>query len=536
MARVWAARLHGQRGFTKIVAIKTVLPHLAADPEFERMLVDEATIASGVRHPNVCEIYELGEDRETVYIAMEWVHGDSLAQILKGGKVEAKGEGSGSVVLRRPIDPRIAARILADAAAGLHAAHNLTSDEGKPLEVVHRDVSPHNLLVSMDGNVKVTDFGVAKAIGASHEATRAGQIKGKLAYMSPEQAAGGAVDRRSDVFSLGCVLYEATTGKKPFRSEGDNQVLRELVKTSFPPPTRMVQGYPFELERIVLRALAAQPLHRFPTMDHMRIALEEWLAKSGPVVTQSHVAAMVRERVGTQVDQRRERIRAATAAINEEGGTGRRSHPPADPSQLTPSGTPPERRITPSGVIASGNIPPPGRPSYPSFAETSSRHSLPPSFPPTPAPQLPSRTSAVQYVTAASLGVLATAALCALGFWVWSSTHGAPAAAAAHVNAATVVPVRPLAPNATPSIAFDVTPPDAVLVIDGVPLDPSVRTIPRPPVGTEETVVVRAEGYADRTLRINDTAGVRVGVRLVRKAASDPAGAGLEIESPPKAP
>src|SRR5580704_15725285 len=183
MARVWAARLHGQRGFTKLVAIKTILPHLASDPEFERMLIDEARIASGTRHPNVVEIYELGEERGIVYIAMEWVYGDSLSQVLKAGGTAT------------PLDPRIASRVIADAAAGLHAAHNLTDDAGTALEVVHRDVSPHNLLITLDGNVKVTDFGVAKAIGASHEPTAAGQLKGKIAYMAPEQATGAGVDR-----------------------------------------------------------------------------------------------------------------------------------------------------------------------------------------------------------------------------------------------------------------------------------------------------------------------------------------------------
>ncbi len=174
MARVWAARLHGHHGFTKLVAIKTILPHLANDPEFERMLIDEARIAAGVRHPNVVEVYELGDERGVLYIAMEWVHGDSLAQVLKA----AKG----------PLDPRVAARLVAEVADGLHAAHNLTDDEGRALEVVHRDVSPHNVLVSLDGSVKVTDFGVARAAGASHQATLAGQLKGKIAFMAPEQA------------------------------------------------------------------------------------------------------------------------------------------------------------------------------------------------------------------------------------------------------------------------------------------------------------------------------------------------------------
>lgn len=188
MARVWAARQHGQRGFQKLVAIKTILPHLAEEPEFERMFLDEARIASGVHHPNVCEIYELGEDKRTLYLAMEWVNGDSLSRVLRAsGKTEA-------------FDARVVARIVADACAGVHAAHELADDDGQPLGVVHRDMSPHNVLLTADGVTKVCDFGVAKALGQLHEQTSAGQLKGKISYMSPEQVTGAPIDRRSDVF------------------------------------------------------------------------------------------------------------------------------------------------------------------------------------------------------------------------------------------------------------------------------------------------------------------------------------------------
>src|SRR5205823_2210992 len=136
MARVWAARLHGQRGFQKLVAIKTILPHLADEPEFERMFLDEARIASGVHHPNVCEIYELGEEKKTLYLAMEWVSGDALVHVLRAGEKRTEKAPKDSL----PIDPRLSARIMADASAGVHAAHNLTDDSGAPLGVVHRDV------------------------------------------------------------------------------------------------------------------------------------------------------------------------------------------------------------------------------------------------------------------------------------------------------------------------------------------------------------------------------------------------------------
>jgi serine/threonine-protein kinase len=524
MARVWAARLHGQRGFTKLVAIKTILPHLASDPEFERMLIDEARIASGTRHPNVVEIYELGEERGVVYIAMEWVYGDSLSHVLKV---------SGTAGGMSPLDPRVAARIAADAAAGLHAAHNLVDDEGRALEVVHRDVSPHNLLITLDGNVKVTDFGVAKAIGASHEATSAGQLKGKIAYMAPEQATGAGVDRRSDVFSLGCVLYEATTGKQPFRGEGEHQVMQELIKGSFTPPSRVVRGYPYDLERIVVRAMAAQPLHRYQAMDQMRLALEEWLAKGGAVITQSNVAQVVRERIGADVEKRREKIRVATTAMAERGDP--------DPSQMTPSGASvrPPSAGTPSGVKATGSGP--GRASYTSLGAVPA---VPPGAPFPPVIELAPRTpSGPQYIVAAALGVLAAASLGAGGFWVWKSMQPVPSAPAS-VVVVTPVEMEPavLPPTPPPTgtagtaatvesvpIVFKVIPEKANLVVNGSALAVSVRSIPRPTAGVAQKVTVHADGYEDQTLTIDDSAPASVDVWLNEVAPKKTGGHGGEV-------
>jgi len=306
MARVWAARQHGQRGFQKLVAIKTILPHLAEEPEFERMFLDEARIASGVHHPNVCEIYELGEDKRTLYLAMEWVSGDSLSRVLRAsGKTEA-------------LDARIVARIVADACAGVHAAHELTDDDGRQLGVVHRDMSPHNVLLTADGVTKVCDFGVAKALGQLHEQTSAGQLKGKISYMSPEQVTGAPIDRRSDVFSLGCVLYEATTGVRPFKGDRDHMIMHAILSGEVQPPSSIIRSYPPELERIVLRALAHQPILRYPTAERMRFALEEFLTK-GQLVTQSNVAQVVRVRLGEQLERRKERIRQAST-VAEQGG------------------------------------------------------------------------------------------------------------------------------------------------------------------------------------------------------------------------
>ncbi len=339
MARVWAARLHGQRGFQKLVAIKTILPHLADEPEFERMFLDEARIASGVHHPNVCEIYELGEERRVLYLAMEWVNGDSLARVIRPQK---KSE---------PLDPRVVARIIADACAGVHAAHELTDEDGRKLDVVHRDLSPHNILLSLDGVAKVCDFGVAKALGQLHEQTSAGQLKGKVSYMSPEQVTGGKIDRRSDVFSLGCVLYEATTGMRPFRGEHDHQIMNAILNAELEPPTSIIRGYPAELERIVLRALAHEPILRYPTAERMRFALEEFLAK-GHLVTQSHVAQAVRARIAEHVERRKERIKQAQSMAAESAW---------EPARAPPSRDTPDHRsgVKPSSQLRAASEPPP---------------------------------------------------------------------------------------------------------------------------------------------------------------------------------
>ncbi len=330
MARVWAARQHGQRGFSKLVAIKTILPHLAREAEFERMFLDEAKIASLVHHPNVCEIYELGEEGRVLYLAMEWVSGDSLMHVLRiyGDK--------GDPARVEAIDLRVAARIVADGCAGLHAAHELLDEDNNPMNVVHRDVSPHNILLTAEGHVKVADFGVAKALGQSHQKTVAGQIKGKLAYMAPEQVTGAPIDRRSDVFSAGCILYEATTGELPFKGEGDHQIMHSLLKGDYALPSKILKGFPRDLEKIITKAISPQPGDRYNTSREMKIAIDEWLGATGPAVTPPHVAMVVRERIGPILEKRREKIKAAShvhqvgsgsgAVISLPGGTPSKPH------------------------------------------------------------------------------------------------------------------------------------------------------------------------------------------------------------------
>jgi serine/threonine-protein kinase len=262
MAQVWAARLKGARQFQKIVAVKTMLPQLSEDAQFEQMFLDEASLASQVRHPNAVEIMDLGDQDGILYLVMEMIEGVPLNHLMKA----AKATGG--------VPTPVAARIALQACAGLHAAHELKDEKGNSVGLVHRDVSPQNILVTYDGVTKVVDFGVAKATAAGGGLTQAGQVKGKVSYMAPEQVNGEGLDRRADVFALGIVLYALTTGKHPFRRESEAATMYNICSPDqVVPPSRVVEGYAAELEPIVLKALAKRRDDRYESCDAMLRAL-----------------------------------------------------------------------------------------------------------------------------------------------------------------------------------------------------------------------------------------------------------------------
>lgn len=266
MAMVWAARLKGTRGFQKIFAVKTMLPNLVEDDQFEQMFLDEASLASKIRHPNAVEIIDLGEQNGVLFLAMEWIDGVPLHQVMK----VAKRHGGVPVT--------VAVRIVMQACAGLHAAHELTDVKGRSLGLVHRDISPQNILVTYDGVAKVVDFGVAKATALGGGTTRAGQVKGKIGYMAPEQGRGEAIDRRADVFAMGIVLYALTTGRHPFRREADAATLFAITSADpVVPPRQIVPTYPATLERVVLKALEKDREKRFASARELLHELDRAL-------------------------------------------------------------------------------------------------------------------------------------------------------------------------------------------------------------------------------------------------------------------
>jgi serine/threonine-protein kinase len=309
MGQVWAGRETGRLGLPRLVAIKTALPYGQATYEkIQELFVDEAQVAASIDHPNVCKILELGQDDRVVFIVMEWIHGVSLQTLLR------------SCPSLHRLDFGVAAHIVAQTCAGLHAAHELKDEDGMHLEVVHRDATPHNLLITRGGEVKIIDFGIVKSRNQIHQATEAGEIKGKIAYLAPEQLRGTIVDRRADIFTVGCVLYLATTGCGPFVGNDAGSTIMRIMHGEYRHPSTIVPNYPKKLEAIVARALATEANERFQTADEMRRALEEFLMDFEPQVTRGHVAAVVEARCGKLIEQRRAEIRTAQKLFESQSG------------------------------------------------------------------------------------------------------------------------------------------------------------------------------------------------------------------------
>ncbi|MBI5532617.1 MAG: serine/threonine protein kinase [Deltaproteobacteria bacterium] len=320
MAAVWAARLQGTRGFQKVVAIKTILPTLSDDPRFEQMFLDEAGLASQIRHSNVAQVLDLGEDQGLLYQVMEWIEGPPLSQLVR--------DSPGGRGLPRPI----AAKIMIGVCEGLHAAHEMRDDTGRLVGLVHRDVSPQNILVSIDGVPKVVDFGVAKATSLSSARTATGTFKGKPAYMAPEQILGGEVDRKADVFALGVVLYLITTGKHPFRGDTEMATLHRMVDPKPPPrPSEIVERYPTGLEFVVMKAISKQQNERYLTAADMARALQQAVPEVQDV-GDTDVAACVRELSGAGLKSRSESLKRALAEADQRNPvSGRGSSPSFNP-------------------------------------------------------------------------------------------------------------------------------------------------------------------------------------------------------------
>ncbi len=304
MANVWLGRLRGKHGFERHVAIKTILPEYALDTNFQTMFLEEARIASGIDHPNVAKTLDLGEHHDALYLVMEYVDGDSLARVRK--QLERMG---------MPMPLPLLLRILSDVCAGLHAAHELRGSDGVHLGVVHRDVSPPNVLIATNGAVKVIDFGVAKARDRLVEETGAGLAKGKARYMAPEQAMGRAIDRRADVYSVGAIAYEMFEHVGPY--DGANDMARIHALITGGEITKMASSPPPAVQAFILRALSRDPGSRFQTCADLRDGIEAAMTAARLRATSEDVAKFLAEKTGSRIEERHSLVKMALDAAGE---------------------------------------------------------------------------------------------------------------------------------------------------------------------------------------------------------------------------
>ncbi len=282
MAELYLARRRGLQGFQKTVALKRVLSDYAGEPEFVNMFLDEARLSAGLNHPNIVQVHELGSADGQYFFVMEYVVGLNLRELRDLCK---------HVRVALPVEHALT--IICGAAAGLHYAHEQVDYRGRSQGIIHRDVSPSNVLVSFDGAVKVADFGVAKSADRRSR-TEVGLIKGKIGYMSPEQCRNRPLDRRSDVFSLGVLLYELTTGTRLYCGANDFAVLEATVQGKFEPPSRVCAGYPADLEQIVLRALAPEVENRYASARDFSRDLENYARAHGVVLSNASLSDFLR--------------------------------------------------------------------------------------------------------------------------------------------------------------------------------------------------------------------------------------------------
>jgi serine/threonine-protein kinase len=305
MAEVWAARLHGSRGFQRIVALKTIISGTMDDARMEQMFLQEASLASRIQHPNVAATLDLGEEDGVLYMVMEWVDGEPLAAILK----EARHQD--------PVPLDIAVNLIGQACQGLHSAHELCDDDGVPLGIVHRDISPQNVLVTRGGTVKLVDFGIAKATNGVTGRTSIGEVKGKFAYMAPEQIRGEPVDRRSDIFSIGILLYLLTTGQHPYKAATTAHTIHRLCsKEPVINPAEWVQNYPRALAQVVLKALNKHQNARFADARELFEALARAVPQAFQAGLESHVARYLEGLLGDRGTESRSMLRLAQQALD----------------------------------------------------------------------------------------------------------------------------------------------------------------------------------------------------------------------------
>ncbi len=468
MAQIYLARQRGPEGFEKLLVVKRILPHLAENDEFVRMFLDEARIAARLNHPNIVQIFNLGAQDDSFFIAMEYIHGEDVRRVWK--RAEALG-------MALPIP--LVCRVIMEACAGLDYAHKKTDPQGKPLDIVHRDISPQNILVTFQGGVKVVDFGIAKAADQA-TVTRSGVLKGKYSYMSPEQASGRRIDCRSDIFALGIVLWELLTGRRLFKRENEIQTLNAVTECKVLPPSKVNPRVPADLDAVVLKALARDANDRYQEAAELQMALEDWLLTRQLPSSSAHLATFMQELYTERLALEAQEGQVLVEELDPSRSKDDEGKPKSrTPSRASRSRSPDETRSDPDSTRQERE-----RAAWLEPPEVETRL-LPKAHEPhtAAAPRPTARRVRSAQVVAAGV-VLAAAA--AVAFFV-----GRPMLAAKDGGV----------------LRIESEPPGAAVTFNGAPLDGvTPLSLPKSPAGTY-SLVLSKEGFADLRTAVQVPAG-----------------------------
>jgi eukaryotic-like serine/threonine-protein kinase len=341
MAEIFLARQAGLEGFEKTIVIKRIRPHLSKQPSFVKMFLNEAKLAAQLNHPNIVQIYDLGKIGETYFIAMEYIFGRDMRRVIP--KAESMGI---------PFPMVYALKIASSICEGLYFAHQKTDIYGNPLNIVHRDVTPENIFVSFDGTVKMLDFGIAKAANQI-EQTRAGEIKGKLSYMSPEQVVGKQLDARSDIFSLGTVLYEWITGFKLFTGDNEVAILKSISEAKIYAPSYFKADVPEAVEHILMKALEKDREKRYQTAWEMQYDVDQFLSQYEFTPSNIHLSNFLKQLFTDELEDERKRLLTEGAPLPVEEEVDDEDEE-GEEEEVTPTGAaaPPSAALRASGNAA----------------------------------------------------------------------------------------------------------------------------------------------------------------------------------------